>query len=191
MGIDALHIRDYESKEIWLRDELFYSAMLEHLRMSPIFSSNLSMGQLQSILTSLQRAFQNEEVRVAAVLPQRIDVKNRAEVINYYTHAFLSLDPLLLPRISLVWGIKPFANCTIRDLATTSAILFYSKSLIRDLEEDIKMIPEIMQSKPDRIVVTEMFHVKAWQEIRRGGGREELYINVFYVSVGPTAQRMT
>ncbi|KAJ5743433.1 hypothetical protein N7533_010535 [Penicillium manginii] len=191
MGIDALHIRDYESKEIWLRDELFYSAMLEHLRMSPIFSSNLSMGQLQSILTSLQRAFQNEEVRVAAVLPQRIDVKNRAEVINYYTHAFLSLDPLLLPRISLVWGIKPFANCTIRDLATTSAILFYSKSLIRDLEEDIKMIPEIMQSKPDRIVVTEMFHVKAWQEICRGGRREELYINVFYVSVGPMAQRMT
>jgi hypothetical protein len=82
-------------------------------------------------------------------------------------------------------------NCTIRDLATTSAILFYSKDLNRDLEEDIKMIPEIMQSKPDRIVVTEMFHVKAWQEIRRGGGREELYINVFYVSVGPTAQRMT
>jgi hypothetical protein len=191
MGIDALHIRGYESKEIWLRDELFCSAMLEHLRMSPIFPSDLSMGQLQSILTILQRAFQNEEVRVAAVLSQRIDVKNRAEVIKYYTHAFLSLHPLLLPRISLVLGIKPSANCTIRDLATTSANLFYSKDLIQDLEEDIKMVPEIMQSKPDRIVVTEMFHVKAWQEIRRGGRREELYINVFYVSVGPMAQRMT
>jgi hypothetical protein len=69
--------------------------------------------------------------------------------------------------------------------------LFYSKSLIRDLEKDIKMIPKVMQSKPDRIVVTEMFHVKAWQEIHRGGGREELYINVFYVSVEPIAQRMT
>jgi hypothetical protein len=190
MGIDALHIRGYESKEIWLRDELFFSSMLEHLRLSPIFSSHLSMRQLQSILTSLQRAFQNEEVRVAAVVPQRIDVKVRAEVINYYTHAFLSLDPLLLPRISLVWGIKPSANCTIRDLATTSANVFYSKSPIQYLEEDIKMVPEIMQSKPDRIVVTEMFHVKAWQEICRGGRREELYINVFYVSVGPMAQRM-
>ncbi|KAJ5749450.1 hypothetical protein N7533_006478 [Penicillium manginii] len=154
MGIDALHIRGYESKEIWLLDELFCSAMLEHLRISPILPSDLSMGQLQSILTSLQMAFQNEEVRVAA-------------------------------------GIKPFANCTTRDLATASAILFYSKSLIRDLEKDIKMIPKVMQSKPDRIVVTEMFHVKAWQEIHRGGGREELYINVFYVSVEPIAQRMT
>jgi hypothetical protein len=76
-------------------------------------------------------------------------------------------------------------------LATTSAILFYSKGLIRDLEEDFKMIPEMMQSKPDRIVVTEMFHVKAWQEICRGDGRKELYINVFYVSVGPMAQGMT
>jgi hypothetical protein len=102
MGIDALHIRGYESKEIWLRDELFCSAMLEHLRMSPIFSSGLSMGQLQSTLTSLQRAFQNEEVRVTAVIPQRIDVNSRAEVINYYTHAVLLLDPLLLPRISMV-----------------------------------------------------------------------------------------
>ncbi|CAI7651053.1 unnamed protein product [Penicillium manginii] len=72
MGIDALHIRGYESKEIWLRDELFCSAMLEHLRMSPIFPSDLSMGQLQSILTSLQRAFRNEEVRVAAVLPKEL-----------------------------------------------------------------------------------------------------------------------
>lgn len=192
MGIDALHIRGYEFKDIWLRDVQFCSAMLEHLRMSPIFSSDLSMGQLQSILTSLQRAFQNEEVRVAAVLPQRIDVKNRAEVIEYYTHAFLSLDPLLLPRISLVaLGIKPSTNCSIHDLATTCANLFYSRHPIQELEQDFNKISEIMQSKPDRIVVTEMFHVKAWQELRRGGGREELYINVFYVSVGPTAQRMT
>ena len=87
-------------------------------------------------------------------------------------------------------GIKPSANCTIRDLAITSANVFYSKNLIQYIEEDIKMVPEIMQSKPDRIVVTEMFHVKAWQEIRRGGRREELYINVFYVSVGPMAQQM-
>jgi hypothetical protein len=192
MGIDALRIQGYELEEIWFRDELFCSAELEHLRMSPIFSSGLSMEQLQSILTSLQRAFQNEEVRVTAVIPQRIYVNNRAEVINYYTHAFLSLDPLLLPRISLVaLGIEPSTNCTIRNLAATCANVFNNIRPIRDLEKDIKMIPEIMQSKPDRIVVTEMFHVKAWQEIHRGGGRKELYINVFYVSVGPMAQRMT
>jgi hypothetical protein len=192
MGIDALRIQGYELEEIWFRDELFCSAELEHLRMSPIFSSGLSMEQLQSILTSLQRAFQNEEVRVAAVLPQRIDVKNRAEVIEYYTHAFLSLDPLLLTRISLVaLGIKPSTNCTIRDIVITCANVFHSRHPIQDLEQNFNKIPEIMQSKPDRVVVTEMFHVKAWQETRRGGGRKELYINVFYVSVGPMAQRMT
>jgi hypothetical protein len=118
-----------------------FFAMLEHLRLSPIFSSNLSMRQLQSILTSLQRAFQNEEVRVAAVVPQRIDVKVRAEVIKYYTHAFLSLHPLLLPIVSLVLGIKPSANSTIRDLAISSANVFCSRHPIRDVEENIKMGP--------------------------------------------------
>lgn len=186
MGIDALHIRGYESKEIWLRDELFFSAMLVHLRTSPIFSFDLSMGQLQSILTSLQKAFQNEEVRVATVKPQKINVSNSAEMLTYYTHAFLSLGPLLLPRISLIaLGIKPSASSTIHDLATTSANVFYNRHPIRDLEEDFKKVPEVMRSKPDRVVVTEMFHVKAWQEISRGDNSEGWYINVFHVAIGP------
>jgi hypothetical protein len=58
-------------------------------------------------------------------------------------------------------GIKPSANSTIRDLAITSANVFYSRHPIKELEQDFNKIPEIMQSKPDRIVVTEMFHVKA------------------------------
>jgi hypothetical protein len=112
--------------------------------------------------------------------------------MNYYTHAFLSLDPLLLPRISLVaLGIKPSANCTIRDMATASGNVFYNIRPIRALEEDFKRIPELMRSKPDRIVVTEMFHVKAWQDIFQDVSPGELCINVFYVSVGPMAKRMT
>jgi hypothetical protein len=69
--------------------------------------------------------------------------------------------------------------------------VFHSRHPIQDLEQNFNKIPEIMQSKDDRVVVTETFHVKAWQEICWDDRREELYINVFHVSVGPMAQRMT
>lgn len=122
----------YESKEIRIRNEIF---LLVNLRMSLVFSFDLSMAQLQSILTNIQMAFQNEEVRVAALKLQKINATKSAEIINYYSRALLSLAPLFFARNSLVaFGIKPSASCTIHDLATTSANVFNH----RDLEEDFK-----------------------------------------------------
>lgn len=133
-------------------------------------------------------AFQDEEIRVASVKLQRINVSNSAEMKNYYTQALLSLGLLLLPRISLVTlGIEPSASCTIHQLATISANVFYDRHPIQTL---FKRVPEVMRSKPDRIVVTEMFHVKAWQEISLDESSQELYINVFHVAVAPMAKKM-
>lgn len=39
-------------------------------------------------------------------------------------------------------------------------------------------------------MVTEMFHVKAWQVISLDASSEELYINVFHVAVEPTAEHI-
>jgi hypothetical protein len=189
MGIEAVHIPGYESKEIWLRDGIFFSCMLERLRMSPIFSSGLSMGQLQSILLGLQRAFQEEEVRVASVKPQRINVNDSTEMRNYFTQAFLSLSPLLLPKISLVaLGIEPPATCTIHQLAALCADVFYDSHPIQILEKDFRRVSEILRSKPDRVVVIEMFHVKAWQERLLVQSSEEMLINIFHVSIEPMAR---
>lgn len=45
-----------------------------------------------------------------------------------------------------------------------------------------------MRSKPDRVVVSEMFHVKAWQELSRDENPEEFHMNAFYVALGPMAK---
>ncbi|CAI7624584.1 unnamed protein product [Penicillium pancosmium] len=136
MGIDATHIRGYESKEIWLRDESFFCIMLVNLRMSPIFSSGLSMEQLRSILMKLH---QNEEVRVASVKPQGINVSNSAEMRNYYTQAFLSLGPLILSRISLIaLEIEQSASYDIHQLATISANAFYDRNLTQYIDRGFK-----------------------------------------------------
>lgn len=186
MGIRATDIRGYESKDIWIRDESFFSTMLLQLRRSPIFSAELSMEQLRAILRDLQRAFQNEEVRVASTKPQMINIGNRVEVINYYTQAFLSLDPLLLPRVSMVaLGIRPSENCNHLRLATLSANIFYDDHQIQILDENFKKIPDLIRFKSDRVIVTEMFHVKAWQESRWDGNSDEFYINVFHVAPRP------
>ena len=194
MGISATDIRGYESAEIWARDESFFSLMLARSRKSPIFSAELSIEQLQVILGDLQRAFQNEEVRVASMKPRKLNISDRMEAIDYYIQGFLSLDPLLLPKISLVaLGTKPLENCTRLELATLVAKIFYDKHPVQILDEGFKKIPDIMRSKPDRVLVTEMFHVKAWQETLQNatvklssGARDvhsdELYIKVFHAA---------
>ncbi|KAJ5240471.1 uncharacterized protein N7469_002062 [Penicillium citrinum] len=185
-GISTNHLRAYESKEIWARDETFFFIMLDQLKKSPIFSSELSVGELQAILLDLQRAFHNEEIRVASVSAQEINIRNRAEVINYYTQAFQVLDPFLLPKISLdALGIKPPENCSHLHLATLLATVFYDRHPIQSLNENFKNIPGIMLSKPDRVVVTEMFHVKAWQERWWNGSSDKFYVSVFHVAPGP------
>lgn len=73
IGIGAMQIRGYESKEIWLHDEVLFSTKLVNLRISPIFSSCLSMEQLQSMLMNLQK-------------PQMVNVSSSAEMRNHYTH---------------------------------------------------------------------------------------------------------
>jgi len=45
MGISTNHIRGYESKEIWARDESFFFIMLDQLRKSPIFSPETVCGR--------------------------------------------------------------------------------------------------------------------------------------------------
>lgn len=186
MSIGANNIRGYKIKNLWVRDESFFSYMLAELRNSPIFSAELSMESLQVIIGNLQRAFQSEEVRVASMKPRKIDISKRAELIQYYTGAFLSLDPTLLPKISHVaLGIKLPENCTHLHLATHSANLFYDGRHIQSLEQNFKKVSDIIRSKPDRVVVTEMFHVKAWQGARRGDNSDENWISVLHVDPRP------
>lgn len=51
------------------------------------------------MILSLQRALQYEEIRVASAKPQTISIGNHAEVLEYYQQAFLTFDPMLLPKI--------------------------------------------------------------------------------------------
>ena len=101
-GVQAAEIKGYESANIWACDHGFVSTMFGRLRQSPLFQSGYSMQRLQSAMLSLQQAFQLEEIRVASVKPQIINIASQAEVLGYYHRAFLALDPMLLSDIRAV-----------------------------------------------------------------------------------------
>ena len=85
--------------------------------------------------------------------------------MEYYRRAFLSLDPMLLPRIlTTALAMEPKLEVRINDLATLLAGAFHESYPMEDLEAAFKKVPEILQSKSDRIIVTEMFHVKAFEQ---------------------------
>lgn len=98
-GIQARELEGYESKDLWPCDETILSTTLGHLRLSPLFNSEISMHQLRSMLLNLQEVFQQEEIRVASVRPQTVNIGSPAEVLKYYRRAFLALNPMLLPDI--------------------------------------------------------------------------------------------
>ena len=98
-GIQAGELEGYESKEIWTRDQTFLSTMACRLKESPLFGAEVSMYHLQSMILSLQRAFQCEEIRVSSMKPRILRIESQLEVAGYYRRAFLALNPMLLPKI--------------------------------------------------------------------------------------------
>ncbi|KAJ5900294.1 uncharacterized protein N7473_004364 [Penicillium subrubescens] len=161
MGIQAADMDGYEYKEIWVCGEEFLSTMAFQLKKSPLFQAGISIHQLQSMILSLQRAFQLEEVRVASTKPQKILIGNDSDRMEYYRRAFLSLNPMLLPKIlTSAMGIELMADLSTDCLATLLAKIFHNAYPMKDLEAAFKKVPEILLSKADRIVATEMFHDK-------------------------------
>ncbi|CEJ62858.1 hypothetical protein PMG11_11343 [Penicillium brasilianum] len=139
--------------------------MAFRLKRSPLFQAGISLHQLQSMILSLQRAFRLEEVRVASTKPQKIFIRSDSDRMEYYRRAFLSLNPMLLPKIlTSALGIAPMVNLSIDCLAALLAEIFHEAYPMNDLEAAFKKVPEILLSKPDRIVATEMFHVKAFEQ---------------------------
>ena len=175
MGISATEMEGYESKEIWTHDQDAFFTMASRLQKSPLFPAEVPVPQLQSMILSLQRAFQLEEIRVASTKPQVIRIGDSSDRMGYYRRAFLSLDPMLLPRIlTTALAMKPKLEVRIDDLATLLARRFYESYPMEELETVFKTVPEIWQSKSDRVIVTEMFHVKAFEQKWRRGHLGEL-----------------
>lgn len=164
-GIQITDIKGYETKEIWTYDQETFSTMACRLQQSPLFTADFPVHQLQSIILNLQRAFQLEEIRVASTKPQAICIKDSSARIEYYRRAFISLDPMLLPKIlTTALMMKPKLEIMIDVLATLLARRFHESCSMEELEAGFKLVPEIWQSKPDRVIVTEMFHVKAFEQ---------------------------
>jgi hypothetical protein len=165
MSIQATEMEGYHLQQIWTYEQAFLLNMAFRLQKSPPFPAEVSVHQLQSMILSLQRAFQLEEIRVASTKPQRIRIVNGADRVEYYRRAFLSLDPMLLPRIwTTALVMEPKLEVGIDDLATLLANAFHESYPVEDLDAAFKKVPEIWQSKSDRIVVTEMFHVKTYEQ---------------------------
>lgn len=170
MSIHAADISGYNYKEIWIRDQEIFSTMSSRLQHSPLFSAEIPAHQLQSIILSLQRAFQHEEIRVASTEPRSFCIGNASDRIEYYRRAFLSLHPMLSSRISTIaLSIGPIGGSKVNDRAIRFAKTFDESNPTEDLNTAFQKVPEIWQSKPDRIVVTEMFHVKAFQQKYQDG----------------------
>lgn len=98
-GIRTDELEGYESKEIWSRDQNFLSVMASRLKESPLFGPEISMPHLKSMIISLQRAFQCEEIRVSSMNCRTLRIQSQFEVLGYYRRAFLAFDPMLLPKI--------------------------------------------------------------------------------------------
>ena len=197
-GVQAAEIKGYESANIWACDHGFLSTMFDRLQQSPLFQSEYSMQRLQSAILRLQQAFQEEEIRVASVTPQIINFASQTEVLGYYRQAFLALDPMLLPDILAVmesatetsvssrkhrlldmkdrldrgWcndrHTVAFIDLSAVTLAFQLADMFHGTCPVECLDLAFKKVAALRQSKPDEIVVSEMFHVREFEKDYRG-----------------------
>jgi hypothetical protein len=163
MGIKACEMNGYDRKEIWALDDVALRTMVLRVNESPLFPAQVTLSQIHSLIVGLQRAFQVEEIRVASTKPQILHLGQDFQIANYYWRAFSALDPELLPKLSFMIPrtVTP-ANVTTEDSLTALAKFFSQSDSLKDLEAAFDQIPEIKASRPDQIVVTEMFHVKAW-----------------------------
>jgi hypothetical protein len=163
MGIKAHEMNGYDRKEIWTLDEAALRTMVVRLNDSPLFPAQVTLPQAHSLIVGLQRAFQVEEIRVASTKPQILHLGQDFQIANYYWRAFSALDPQLLPKFSFMTSrIATLAGVTTEGLLTALAKFFSESDSLKDIEAAFDQIPEIKASRPDQIVVTEMFHVKAW-----------------------------
>lgn len=164
-GIHAAQIQGYQFREIWKRDDDFFSTMTSRLQHSPLFPAEIPAHELQSIILSLQGAFRQEDIRVGLKMPQSIRIGNVLHRVKYYRRAFLSLNPMLLPKIfTAVMETEQIAGIGFDDMIDDLTEAFHESYSIESLEAAFKKVPEILRSKSDRIVVIEMFHVKAFQQ---------------------------
>ncbi|CAG7935627.1 unnamed protein product [Penicillium salamii] len=193
-GIRVDEMEGYESKEIWTRDKTFLIMMASRLKESPLFGPEVSILQLQSMISSLQKAFQCEEIRGSSTKFRTLRIESQLEVLGYYRQAFLAFDPILLPKIlaslskaeditystgqSQLTNMErcldrrkltdlqadPAFNTSTVNLALRLANIFTSLALDR-LDAAFQTICEIQQSKADKVVAMEMMHVKSFEEV--------------------------
>ncbi|KAJ5481361.1 hypothetical protein N7475_000173 [Penicillium sp. IBT 31633x] len=193
-GIQADEIEGYESKEIWSRDQNFLSTMAFRLGKSPLFGSGVSMRHLQSMILSVQKAFQCEEIRVSSMEPLTLSIESQAGALEYYRRAFLTFDPMLLPKIlasmSEVEGtFIPFEQnqlCNMERNLDRKSMAFrlahnFSSLTPERLDAAFQTIHEIQQSKADKIVAIEMFHVKSFEEAYKSNKIGPTTVRVFHV----------
>ncbi|KAI2698602.1 hypothetical protein CBS147354_9868 [Penicillium roqueforti] len=169
--------------------------MASRLKESPLFGPEVSMLHLQSMISSLQKAFQCEEIRVSSTKFRALRIESQLEVLGYYRRAFLAFDPTLLPKIlaslskaediTYSTGQNQLTNmerCLDRtNLALRLAKIFTSLALDR-LDAAFQTIREIQQSKADKVVAMEMMHVKSFEEAYKLNRVEPTIIRVFHVS---------
>ncbi|KAF4759636.1 hypothetical protein HAV15_005883 [Penicillium sp. str.  len=196
-GIRVDEMEGYESKEIWTRDQNFLKMMASRLKESPLFGPEVSMLHLHSMILSLQKAFQCEEIRVSSTKFRTLRIESQLEVLGYYRRAFLAFDPTLLPKIlaslskaediTYSTGQNQLTNmerCSDRtNLALRLANIFTSLALDR-LDAAFQTIREIQQSKADNVVAMEMMHVKSFEEAYKLNRivAEPTIVRVFHVS---------
>lgn len=163
MGIKACDMNGYDRKEIWALDDVALRTMVLRLNDSPLFPAQVTLFQVRSLIVGLQRAFQLEEIRVASTKPQVLRLDQDSQVENYYRSAFSSLEPEILPKLFFIIfkRVAP-ANVTIKDPLTALAKFFSESDAVKDLEVAVAQMPEVEASRSDRLLVTEIFHVKAW-----------------------------
>lgn len=117
------------------------------------------------MILSPQRAFQLEEARVASTKAQKMYARRNSDISEYYRRAFLPLNPMLLPKIfTSVLGVEPMTGVRTDRLVYLLAKIFQRVYPMEDSESASKRVPEILQSKPDKIVVTEIFRNKAFEQ---------------------------
>ncbi|KAJ5729348.1 uncharacterized protein N7483_003856 [Penicillium malachiteum] len=116
----------------------------------------------------LHQALHSEEVHVALTRPQRICLDKDSSIEEYYRQAFLSLYLGLLPKIyQLLQEPVLTAEVPVYHLAHLCAEAFQKALSMEALEGMFTSIPEILDSKADRTVVIEMFHVRLLQQLKQ------------------------
>ncbi|KAJ5330579.1 hypothetical protein N7476_000362 [Penicillium atrosanguineum] len=171
--------------------------MFGRLRQSPLFQSEYSIQRLKSAMLNLQQAFVVEEIRVASVKPQIINFADQAEVLGYYRQAFLTLDPILLSDILAVmedatdtfgssrkhrlWNMEDKLGRAT--LAFRLADMFHGSCPAECLDVAFKKVAALRPSKPDEIVISEMFHVREFEKAYRRNIFAPFYVFAFHVSL--------